>query len=49
MPTTTIAGHEVEFNFQDDGCSAEGGTAAARALAVDPLHLPLDERGQPLL
>jgi branched-chain amino acid transport system substrate-binding protein len=27
-----IAGHEVEFNHQDDGCSAEGGTAAARAL-----------------
>jgi branched-chain amino acid transport system substrate-binding protein len=27
-----IAGHTVEFNFQDDGCSAEGGTAAARAL-----------------
>ena len=27
-----IAGHEVEFNHQDDGCSTEGGTAAARAL-----------------
>src|SRR5687768_6626221 len=27
-----IAGHEVEFNHQDDGCSVEGGTAAARAL-----------------
>jgi len=27
-----IAGHEVEFNHQDDGCATEGGTAAARAL-----------------
>ena len=27
-----IAGHTVEFNHQDDGCSTEGGTAAARAL-----------------
>jgi len=27
-----IADHPVEFDFQDDGCSAEGGTAAARAL-----------------
>ena len=27
-----VAGHEVEFNHQDDGCSTEGGTAAARAL-----------------
>src|SRR5688572_4248332 len=27
-----VAGHEVEFNHQDDGCSVEGGTAAARAL-----------------
>jgi branched-chain amino acid transport system substrate-binding protein len=30
--TPEIAGHEVEFNHQDDGCSTEGGTAAARAL-----------------
>jgi branched-chain amino acid transport system substrate-binding protein len=30
-----IAGHEVEFNFQDDGCTAEGGTAAARALVSE--------------
>ncbi len=30
-----IAGHEVEFNFQDDGCSTEGGTAAARALVSE--------------
>ena len=27
-----VAGHTVEFNHQDDGCSVEGGTAAARAL-----------------
>ena len=27
-----IAGHDVEFNHQDDGCTTEGGTAAARAL-----------------
>jgi branched-chain amino acid transport system substrate-binding protein len=27
-----IAGHTVEFNHQDDGCTTEGGTAAARAL-----------------
>jgi branched-chain amino acid transport system substrate-binding protein len=31
----TIAGHEVEFNHQDDGCSTEGGTAAANALASE--------------
>ena len=30
-----IAGHTVEFNHQDDGCSAEGGTAAARALVSE--------------
>lgn len=30
-----IADHEVEFNHQDDGCSAEGGTAAARALVSE--------------
>jgi len=30
-----IAGHEVEFNHQDDGCSAEGGTAAATALVSE--------------
>lgn len=30
--TPEIAGHTVEFNHQDDGCSTEGGTAAARAL-----------------
>jgi branched-chain amino acid transport system substrate-binding protein len=27
-----IAGHTVAFNHQDDGCTTEGGTAAARAL-----------------
>lgn len=31
-----IAGHEVELNFQDEECGAEGGTAAARALVSDP-------------
>lgn len=30
-----IAGHEVEFNHQDDGCAAEGGTAAGRALVSE--------------
>ena len=30
-----IAGHEVEFNHQDDGCAAEGGTAAATALVSE--------------
>jgi branched-chain amino acid transport system substrate-binding protein len=30
-----VAGHEVEFNHQDDGCAAEGGTAAATALAAE--------------
>jgi len=30
-----IAGHTVEFNNQDDGCSTEGGTAAARALVSE--------------
>lgn len=31
-----IAGHEVEFNSQDGVCSADGGTAAARALVSEP-------------
>jgi branched-chain amino acid transport system substrate-binding protein len=31
-----ILGHPVEFNHQDDGCSAEGGQAGAQALAADP-------------
>jgi branched-chain amino acid transport system substrate-binding protein len=31
-----LMGHPVEFDFQDDGCSAEGGTASARALVSDP-------------
>jgi branched-chain amino acid transport system substrate-binding protein len=30
-----IAGHTVEFNHQDDGCAAEGGTAAATALVSE--------------
>jgi branched-chain amino acid transport system substrate-binding protein len=30
-----IAGHEVELDFQDDGCSAEGGTTDAQNLASD--------------
>jgi branched-chain amino acid transport system substrate-binding protein len=30
-----VAGHPVEFNHQDDGCAAEGGTAAATALVSD--------------
>ncbi|HSJ00322.1 MAG TPA: branched-chain amino acid ABC transporter substrate-binding protein, partial [Patescibacteria group bacterium] len=33
--TPEIAGHTVEFNHQDDGCSTEGGTAAARALVSE--------------
>jgi branched-chain amino acid transport system substrate-binding protein len=31
-----LFGREIEFDFQDDGCSAEGGTTAARALVADP-------------
>jgi branched-chain amino acid transport system substrate-binding protein len=30
-----VAEHEVELDFQDDGCSAEGGTTVAQALASD--------------
>lgn len=30
-----IAGHEVELDFNDDGCSAEGGTTVAQNLASD--------------
>ena len=30
-----ILGHPVEFNHQDDGCSAEGGQAGAQALSSD--------------
>ena len=29
------AGHDIEFNHQDDGCSAEGGTAAGTALVSE--------------
>jgi branched-chain amino acid transport system substrate-binding protein len=31
----TILGHEIEWNHQDDGCSAEGGQAGAQALAAE--------------
>ena len=30
-----ILGHSIQFNHQDDGCSPEGGTTGARALASD--------------
>ena len=30
-----ILGHTIEFNHQDDGCTAEGGQAGAQALAAD--------------
>jgi branched-chain amino acid transport system substrate-binding protein len=30
-----VAEHEVELDFQDDGCSAEGGTTVAQSLASD--------------
>lgn len=30
-----VAGHEVELDFNDDGCSAEGGTTVAQNLASD--------------
>lgn len=30
-----VAGHEVELDFNDDGCSAEGGTTIATQLASD--------------
>ena len=32
----TIAGHDVEFVNEDDGCSPEGGTTGGRRLASDP-------------
>jgi branched-chain amino acid transport system substrate-binding protein len=31
-----VLDRDIEFDFQDDGCSAEGGTTAARALVADP-------------
>ena len=31
-----VAGHDVEFQHEDGGCNAEGGTAAATLLASDP-------------
>ena len=30
-----VAGHEVELDFNDDGCSAEGGTTVAQSLVSD--------------
>lgn len=30
-----VLGHAIEFNHQDDGCSAEGGQTGAQALASD--------------
>jgi len=33
--TAEILGHPIEFEHQDDGCSAEGGTAGARALVAE--------------
>jgi branched-chain amino acid transport system substrate-binding protein len=33
--TAQLLGHDVEFEHQDDGCSAEGGQAGARALVAD--------------
>jgi branched-chain amino acid transport system substrate-binding protein len=31
-----ILGHDVDWDFQDDQCSAEGGTTATRLLVADP-------------
>jgi branched-chain amino acid transport system substrate-binding protein len=31
-----VAGHDVEFQHEDGGCAAEGGTAAGQLLASDP-------------
>lgn len=31
-----VKGHPIQFNHQDDQCSADGGTAGARALVADP-------------
>ncbi len=31
-----VLGHDIEFVFQDDQCSTEGGTTAAQALVSDP-------------
>ena len=33
--TSELLGHPIEFEHQDDGCSAEGGTAGARSLVAD--------------
>jgi branched-chain amino acid transport system substrate-binding protein len=31
-----ILGHDIDWDFQDDQCSAEGGTTATRLLVADP-------------
>jgi branched-chain amino acid transport system substrate-binding protein len=31
-----VAGHDIEFQHEDGGCTAEGGTSAATLLASDP-------------
>jgi branched-chain amino acid transport system substrate-binding protein len=31
-----LLGHEIKFDGEDDGCSAEGGQAAGTKLAADP-------------
>jgi len=31
-----VLGHDIQFNGEDDGCSAEGGQAAGTKLAADP-------------
>jgi branched-chain amino acid transport system substrate-binding protein len=31
-----VLGHAIQFNHQDDQCSADGGTTGARALVADP-------------
>ena len=37
--TAQLLGHDIEFEHQDDGCSAEGGTAGARALVADKARI----------
>ena len=36
MRDNTVAGHDIEYVHQDDGCAAEGGQAGGQALASDP-------------
>ncbi len=35
LPEGGVKGHQIEWDHQDDECSADGGTAAARALVAD--------------